>query len=77
MLLGELRAEITCWWNKLVRQQRPQEVDGKGDAAPSNPGDTHIRLLTGGSELKTDADKKSLQSIGLKDHQVCYTESSI
>lgn len=75
MLLGELRAEVANWWQKLVRQQKQQEVTSSGDArsdsgSTSKTSETHIRLITHGSELTTDMDKKSLQSLQFKDNQV-------
>ena len=62
--LGELRAEVTHWWEML---QKKYEAEG-GPPAPEGP----LRLLTGGQELHPDRDEKQLADLGLKDSQLIY-----
>lgn len=84
VLLGELRADVTNWWHKLVRQQQKSGTPSSSDSAAGSGGrgepasstqsklsnETYTRLMTNGQELGSDMDRKSLQNLQFKNDQV-------
>lgn len=61
-LLGEFRAEVTNWWNKLMYQQAATASEPLKDIP-------HIRLIANGLELNPEMDRKSLSELDLKADQ--------
>lgn len=70
VLLGELRADITNWWYKLVGQQSSTPGASGDQPKSSLPEMTYIRLLMSGQELTPDMDKKTLQALEFRAEQV-------
>lgn len=85
-LVGELRAEVTRWWEtvqlqhqknqeeQLKQQQDKQSSSGTGSALMpilgAMLGDGPMRMITLGQELSVDLDEKTLSEMQLKDSQV-------
>ena len=82
-LVGELRAEVTRWWEGIQKSRSLQAgTSQSGDGArpsPSSPitpilggmlGDGPIRMITQGQELTGDVDAKTLSEMQFKDNQV-------
>ena len=61
-LVGDLRAEVTAWWQNRAAQQEIVEVN----RGPEGP----LRIITQGQELGPDLDEHSLAEQQFKDSQV-------
>lgn len=85
-LVGDLRAEVTRWWETTQKAQQAARVatptPGPSQASPGPRGmltpilgamlgDGPIRMITLGQELTVDIDDKLLVETQFKDNQVC------
>lgn len=66
--VGELRAEITNRWSKLIGSIKPELISNKLNLNADGP----IRLLSQGQEITCNLDEKTLVEMNFKDGQVIY-----
>ena len=75
-LIGELRAEVTRWWETMQKQHLLRQQGEGASSSMLTPilgamlGDGPIRMITLGQELTSDMDEKSLSEMQFKDMQV-------
>lgn len=66
--VGELRAEVTNRWSKLIASLKPELISNKLNLNADGP----IRLLSQGQEITYNLDEKTLVEMNFKDGQVVY-----